>query len=291
VLQAVRFAEADALMTQRAELERELGPAALPAEIRAALEAADGGHDVQRTLDELEGRHRRDYEAGRPADTREITLDEAAAVLSQAVQEHHAVILGEEHPHPEHRALGARLIPRLRTAGITHLALEANAQVPLDDAARSGRIVPSTDFFAFEPRRAALLRAALTAGLPLVAFEPSGDNLISDQAGAPHLVDWESARVAPPERDLAQLDLRAEALASYLDVAGGPPPHPDILRLYRLWYDLAESAVYVMQFPRAAHRRRQHARVLAELPDFPSDNRSLARARVTRVSDLSSDSS
>ena len=82
--------------------------------------------------------------------------------------------------------------------------------------------------------------------------EPSGDNLISDQAGAAHLVDWESARLAPPERDLAQLDLRAEAVASYLDVAGGPPPHPDILRLYRLWYDLAESAVYVMQF-RAPH--------------------------------------
>ncbi|MDQ6669465.1 MAG: hypothetical protein M3069_01670 [Chloroflexota bacterium] len=78
--------------------------------------------------------------------------------------------------------------------------------------------------------------------------EPSGGNLVQDQAGTPHLVDWESARLAPPERDLAQLGLSAEGLASYLEVAGGPSPHADILRLYRLWYDLAESAVYLMQF-------------------------------------------
>jgi spectinomycin phosphotransferase len=82
--------------------------------------------------------------------------------------------------------------------------------------------------------------------------EPDGGNLVQDQAGAPHLVDWESARVAPAERDLARLDLSAEALAGYVDIAGGPPPQADILRLYRLWYDLAESAVYLMQF-RAPH--------------------------------------
>jgi hypothetical protein len=78
--------------------------------------------------------------------------------------------------------------------------------------------------------------------------EPSGDNLVRDQEGSPHLVDWESARLAPPERDLAHVSLSAEALASYVDVAGGPPPHADIVRLYRLWYDLAESGVYLMQF-------------------------------------------
>jgi len=71
------------------------------------------------------------------------------AVLSRAVQEHHAVILGEEHPHPEHRAFGARLIQRLREHGITHLAIETNAQALLDAAARSGRIAPSTELFAF----------------------------------------------------------------------------------------------------------------------------------------------
>jgi len=157
VLQAVgRFAEADALLAQRADLERRLGPAALPAEVRAALEAAG---DVDS-----------------PTDHREITLDEAAAVLSRAVQEHHAVILGEEHPHPEHRAFGARLIQRLREHGITHLAIETNAQAPLDAAARSGRIAPSTELFAFEPQRSAVLRAALASGLPLVAFDMDSED-------------------------------------------------------------------------------------------------------------------
>ncbi len=92
----------------------------------------------------------------------------------------------------------------------------------------------------------------LNAAWCLTHGEPSGGNLVQDAAGAPHLVDWESARLAPPERDLAQLGLSAAALTSYLDVAGGPPPHADVLRLYRLWYDLAESAVYLMQF-RASH--------------------------------------
>ena len=152
VLQAVgRFAEAEAMLTERAELERQVGTAALPAEIRAALEASDA--------------------IDRGTDLREITLGQAAAVLSQAVRQYRVVIVSEEHPHPEHRAFGIHLIPRLRAAGITHFALEANAQAPLDAAAQAGRIVPSTDGFAFEPQRAALLRAALAAGLPLVAFD------------------------------------------------------------------------------------------------------------------------
>ncbi|MBV9170814.1 MAG: hypothetical protein JOZ81_12080 [Chloroflexi bacterium] len=85
-LQAVgRFAEADTILMERAELERQLGPAALPAEIRAALEASD-------TVD-------------RGSDPLEITLDEATAALSQAVREHRVLIVNEEHPHPEHRAV------------------------------------------------------------------------------------------------------------------------------------------------------------------------------------------
>jgi spectinomycin phosphotransferase len=82
--------------------------------------------------------------------------------------------------------------------------------------------------------------------------EPSGDNLVQDEAGAPLLVDWESARLAPPERDLARLEPSDRTLARYLEVAGGTPPQPDLVRLYRLWYDLAETAVYLLQF-RAPH--------------------------------------
>src|SRR5581483_7089112 len=51
--------------------------------------------------------------------------------------------------------------------------------------------------------------------------EPSGTNLLRDQHGAVYLVDWESARIAPPERDL--WDLGPDA--------GGDP---ELLMLYRL---------------------------------------------------------
>lgn len=80
--------------------------------------------------------------------------------------------------------------------------------------------------------------------------EPNGWNLVQDAAGAPRLVDWDSARIAPPERDLWQLDHQPQSVATYQRLTGGPSPHPDILRLYRLWWDLAETAVYVLQFHR-----------------------------------------
>jgi hypothetical protein len=180
--------------------------------------------------------------ADRSADPREITLNEAAAALSQAVQERHAVILEEEHPQPEHRAFGARLIPRLRAAGITHLALEANAQAPLDAASRSGRIVPSTDWFAFEPQRAAVLRAALAAALPLVAFDMDTEDaawLVAhpkemfsyrERRMAEHIVERIFAR-EPSARVLvwvghghAQKGTRLKMMAQYLwELAGDEP--------------------------------------------------------------------
>jgi spectinomycin phosphotransferase len=82
--------------------------------------------------------------------------------------------------------------------------------------------------------------------------EPNGWNLVQDTAGAPHLVDWDSARIAPPERDLWVLDHQPESLQTYVQLIGGTVPDPDILRLYRLWWDLAETAVYTLQF-RAPH--------------------------------------
>ena len=82
--------------------------------------------------------------------------------------------------------------------------------------------------------------------------EPGGGNLVRDQTGACYLVDWESARIAPPERDLVDLAGSDEALTEYRAVAGGPPPSAERLRLYRLWYALAETSVYLLQF-RARH--------------------------------------
>jgi spectinomycin phosphotransferase len=78
--------------------------------------------------------------------------------------------------------------------------------------------------------------------------EPNGSNLLQDATGRPHLVDWDSARWAPPERDLWLVDHQPQSLETYQRLTGGQPADPDILRLYRLWYDLAETAVYLLQF-------------------------------------------
>lgn len=85
---------------------------------------------------------------------------------------HRLVILGEEHHQSEHRAFGARVLPLLKRAGITHLALETNDQAHLDQAVRSQTVTPATDgWFTPEPQRAALLRAAMALHLPIVAFD------------------------------------------------------------------------------------------------------------------------
>ena len=96
-----------------------------------------------------------------------------------------------------------------------------------------------------------------TAGGPMSEWclthgEPSGGNLVRDQTGACYLVDWESARIGPPERDLVELAWSEEALSRYRAFAGGPAPNAERLRLYRLWYALAETSVYLLQF-RAPH--------------------------------------
>jgi len=159
VLQALgRHAEADALKTRRAELEQQRGLADLPPTLRAAIEAAASAASATAIPD-------------RPPAIPELGPDDAAARLSRVVPERRILILGEEHPSPEHRLLGARLIPHLRAAGITHLALETGAQAPLDEARRMGRVTPATGGFSFEPQRASLLRAALAAGLPVIAFD------------------------------------------------------------------------------------------------------------------------
>ena len=66
------------------------------------------------------------------------------------------------------------------------------------------------------------------------------------------MVDWESACVAPPERDLVDLGSSGKALDYYGLLAASPPARADLLRLYRLWYALAETSVYLLQF-RAHH--------------------------------------
>jgi hypothetical protein len=88
------------------------------------------------------------------------------------VRAHRLVILGEEHHQSEHRAFGACVLPLLKRAGITHLALETSDQARLDQAFKARMVTPATDgWFTAEPQRAALLRAAIALHLPIVAFD------------------------------------------------------------------------------------------------------------------------
>ena len=88
--------------------------------------------------------------------------------------------------------------------------------------------------------------------------EPFGPNLIQTRDGTMHLVDWDSALLAPRERDLWEIPRDGLAWSVYLDLARVRVDE-HILRLYRAWYDLAEIAVYVSRF-RSPHSGDQNDR-------------------------------
>jgi aminoglycoside phosphotransferase (APT) family kinase protein len=80
---------------------------------------------------------------------------------------------------------------------------------------------------------------------------PDAGNVLKTPAGLV-LVDWESALLAPPERDLWAL---AETEPGVLDAYGaatGTAVDTDAVALYRMWYDLAEISLYVRWF-RSSH--------------------------------------
>ena len=92
-------------------------------------------------------------------------------------------------------------------------------------------------------------RDVITHGEPHIA------NMI-DTADGWVLVDWETCRMAPPERDLWRFEAGDDlALARYV-AATGRSLRPELLRLYRQWADLADIAIAVRAF-RADHTLTQ----------------------------------
>jgi spectinomycin phosphotransferase/16S rRNA (guanine(1405)-N(7))-methyltransferase len=67
------------------------------------------------------------------------------------------------------------------------------------------------------------------------------------------LIDWDTALVAPPERDLWSLDPGDGTILDAYARATGVRPQPYLLDLYRLRWDIADVAVEVSRF------RRPHA--------------------------------
>ncbi len=74
--------------------------------------------------------------------------------------------------------------------------------------------------------------------------EPHAGNLFVVD-GRSLLIDWDTALVAPPERDLWHVDPGdGSILDAYLERTG-VRPHPEAIDLYRLWWDLTETGQYL----------------------------------------------
>ena len=77
--------------------------------------------------------------------------------------------------------------------------------------------------------------------------EPNASNVLKTPAGFV-FVDWESALLAPPERDLWELAESDPGLLDAYSAATGTTIDTEALALHRLWYDLFEISGYVSWF-------------------------------------------
>ena len=89
--------------------------------------------------------------------------------------------------------------------------------------------------------------------------EPHAANTINTDGGL-MLIDWDTALLAPQERDLWSLALEEPAILRHYATKTGVTPLPDLLELYRLRWDLSEVSLYVSLF-RASHSDTDDTRV------------------------------
>ncbi|GAA1579381.1 MULTISPECIES: phosphotransferase enzyme family protein [Kribbella] len=81
--------------------------------------------------------------------------------------------------------------------------------------------------------------------------EPHSANVVRTGDGPMHLIDWDTVKLAPRERDLAAiLGGPTDVLPSYQAEVGAITPRPEALELFDLWWSLAEIASYVDLFRR-----------------------------------------
>lgn len=89
--------------------------------------------------------------------------------------------------------------------------------------------------------------------------EPHRANTITTAEGV-MLIDWDTALLAPPERDVWALADEDPEVIDYYASRTGITPDGDALRLYRLRWDLTEIAIYIGQF-RRPHRNTEDTQV------------------------------
>lgn len=88
--------------------------------------------------------------------------------------------------------------------------------------------------------------------------EPHGSNVLATRDGV-RLVDWDTALVAPCERDIWHLDPDNAVAAMLYAKAGGQEPDSSFLDLYRASWDLSEIAGYIALF-RTRHQDNEDLR-------------------------------
>jgi spectinomycin phosphotransferase len=79
--------------------------------------------------------------------------------------------------------------------------------------------------------------------------EPHSANVLRTTDGRMRLIDWDTVRLAPRERDLAALvGGPTDVLAAYQAEAGPVSPRAVVLELFDVWWSLTEIASYVQLF-------------------------------------------
>lgn len=87
--------------------------------------------------------------------------------------------------------------------------------------------------------------------------EPHNANVIRTDHGDVFLVDWDTTLVAPRERDLRMvLDQDLTGWDEYVGAAGSVSLSPRALRLYNLWWDVADIGIFIEHF-RGPHDRTE----------------------------------
>ena len=83
--------------------------------------------------------------------------------------------------------------------------------------------------------------------------EPHRGNVIVTEDG-PALIDWDTTRIAPPERDLWSLIVEDPKIRQFYEARAETTLDDSALRLYELWWDLCEIALFIHDF-RQPHSR------------------------------------
>ncbi|MGW6199135.1 phosphotransferase enzyme family protein [Kribbella sp. NPDC055110] len=90
--------------------------------------------------------------------------------------------------------------------------------------------------------------------------EPHSANVLRATDGRMWLIDWDTVRLAPRERDLAAIvGGPTDVLPAYQAEAGPVSPRAAVLELFDVWWSLAEIASYVELF-RRPHTESQDSR-------------------------------